>query len=93
MLFSLKFQRNNRQNALAMDSTKGKLEKKAVFSSRCGDEATAYYDRAFFFRLCPRIWLFHLHSMVKREAVSFIFPLIGSMVGGFYWLFRWNFEK
>ena len=35
--FSLKLQRNNRQNALAVDSAKGKT-KKAVFSPRCGDE-------------------------------------------------------
>ena len=28
MLFSLKFQRNNQQNALAMDSTEGKAEEK-----------------------------------------------------------------
>ena len=72
---------------------RGKLEKRLYFYRAVGDETAAYYDRAFFFRLCHRIKLFHLHSMVKREAVSFIFPLIGSMVGGFYWLFRWNFEK
>ena len=35
--FSLKLQRNNRQNALAVDSAKGKA-KKAVFSPCCGDE-------------------------------------------------------
>ena len=45
MLFPLKFQRNNRQDALAVDSAKRKNEK-AVFSPRCGDETTGYYDRA-----------------------------------------------
>ena len=35
--FSLKLQRDNRQNALAVDSAKGKA-KKAVFSPCCGDE-------------------------------------------------------
>ena len=45
MLFPLKFQRNNRQDALAVDSAKRKNEK-AVFSPRCGDETTGYHDRA-----------------------------------------------
>lgn len=47
MSFSLKFQGNNRQNALALDSAKGKLEKKAIFSTCCKDETTTYHDRAF----------------------------------------------
>ena len=51
MLFSLTLQRINRQNALATDSAKKKLEKKAVFSPRCGDEATPHYNKAKFF-LC-----------------------------------------
>ena len=34
-LFSLKFQRNNRQNTLAVDSAKGKTGEKAAFSPRC----------------------------------------------------------
>ena len=32
MLYSLKLQRDNRQNALAVDPAKGKIGKKAVFS-------------------------------------------------------------
>ena len=44
--FSLKFQRNNRQNTLAGDSTREKLEKKAVFSPCCRDETTTYDNRA-----------------------------------------------
>ena len=47
MLFSLKFQRNNRQNALATDSADGKTEK-AVCSPRCEEEATTCHDRALF---------------------------------------------
>ena len=43
-VFSLKLQRNNWQNALAVDSAKGKT-KKAVFSSRCGDETAICPDR------------------------------------------------
>ena len=46
MLFFLKFQRINQQNALAIDSARGKPEKKAVFSPNCGDETT-WSDRAF----------------------------------------------
>ena len=34
MLFSLKFQRNNRQNALAMDSAKGKTGEKRPYFHR-----------------------------------------------------------
>ncbi|WP_337431046.1 hypothetical protein [Bilophila sp.] len=43
--FFLKLQRNNRQNALAVDSAKGKT-KKAVFSPGCGDETATCPDRA-----------------------------------------------
>ena len=35
-------------------SPRGKLEKKSAFSSCCGDKATIYYDRAFYFG--PAIW-------------------------------------
>ena len=45
-LFPLKLQRNNRQNALAVDPAKGKTGKKAVFSPYCGDEAATCHDRA-----------------------------------------------
>ncbi|WP_308771996.1 hypothetical protein, partial [uncultured Bilophila sp.] len=40
MLFSLKFQRNNRQNVLPWIPPGGKLKEKAVFSPSCGDETT-----------------------------------------------------
>ena len=46
MLFPLKSQRVNQQNALTMDSAKGKTGEKAVFSTMCGDETTIYDDRA-----------------------------------------------
>ena len=46
MLFSLKIQRNSQKNASAIDSAKGKTGKKLYFSSHCGDETTAYYNRA-----------------------------------------------
>ena len=44
--FPLKLQRDKRQNALAVDPAKGKTGKKLYFSSHCGDETTAYYNRA-----------------------------------------------
>ena len=46
--FSLKFQRDNRKKALAVDPAKGKTDKKAVFSPHCGDETTTNYNRANF---------------------------------------------
>ena len=49
MLFSLKLQRDNRQNALAVAPAKGKTGEKAVFSPHCGDEITTNYNRAFYF--------------------------------------------
>ena len=53
MLFSLTLQRINRQNALSTDSAKKKLEKKAVFSLRCGDEATYCYFSFYLIRFSP----------------------------------------
>ncbi|WP_308771203.1 hypothetical protein [uncultured Bilophila sp.] len=34
--------------------------------------------------------LFHQYTDIYT---FFIFPLVGSMIGGFYWLFLWNFKK
>ena len=48
MLFSLKFQRNNQQNALAIDSAKGKTGEIGCIFTTLWDETTAYYDRAIF---------------------------------------------
>ena len=45
----------------------GTREKKALFSSRCKHE-----------RFYHSIWLFHLHSMVKIQALSLVFPLRNS---------------
>ncbi|WP_308771396.1 hypothetical protein, partial [uncultured Bilophila sp.] len=47
--FFLKFQRVNRENALACIPSKGKPEKKAVFSPHCGDKTTINNNRAFLF--------------------------------------------
>ena len=51
MLYSLKFQRDNRKNALAVDPARGKLEKRLYFSLHCGDETTTYYNRAKHFHV------------------------------------------
>ena len=46
MLFSLKFQRNNQQNALAIGFAKGKTGEIGCIFTTLWDETTAYYDRA-----------------------------------------------
>ena len=48
MFFSLKLQRDNRKDTLAVDPAKGKTGKKLYFSPHGGDETTIYYNRAFF---------------------------------------------
>ncbi len=45
MLFSLKFQRNNQKNALAIGFAKGKTGEKGRTFTTLWDETTAYYDR------------------------------------------------
>ena len=46
ILFSLKLQRDKRKNALTVDPAKGNTRKKLYFLPHCGDETTAYYNRA-----------------------------------------------
>src|SRR5699024_7954811 len=67
MPFSLKFQGNNQQNASAMSLPKGKLEKKAVCSPCCEDEATTYHDRAFFIM---SVSILFLHNDNKLHIIS-----------------------
>ena len=38
-------------------------------------------------------WLFHLHSMVKIQPFSPVFPLADFMAETLYWLFPWNFKE
>ena len=47
MLFSLKLQRDNRQDALSVAPAKGKTGEKGCIFTTLWDETTAYYDRAF----------------------------------------------
>ena len=42
--------------------------------------------------LCHSIWLLFIYNMLKIP-VFFIISLMGSMIGGFYWLLLWNFKK
>ena len=44
-------------------------------------------------RLCQSTWLFCFSNTLKIYALSPIFPPAGSVVGGFYWLFLWNFKE
>ena len=37
--------------------------------------------------------LFYLGNMLKNICFFSDFPLAGSMAGGFYWLFLWNFKR
>ena len=46
MLYFLKFQKNTNEMIQAWSPSAKKLDKKAVFSPCCGDEATTGYDRA-----------------------------------------------
>ena len=43
--------------------------------------------------LCHSVWLFHLHSTVKRQPFSPVFPLAESIAEAFFWLFLWNFKE
>ena len=83
ILFSLKFQRDNQQNALAVwIPPRGKPEKKAVFSPHCGDETTTNYNRAFFY----------IYNILKIYfCLSFL--LMGSMIEALGWASTGNFKK
>ena len=49
----------------------------------------------FTWRLCHSTWLFFIcfGNILKIYAFSPSFPLVGSVIGGFYWLFLWNFKE
>ena len=44
-------------------------------------------------RLCHSTWLFCFSNILKIYAFSPMFPLVGSVIGEFYWLFLWNFKE
>ena len=47
---------------------------------------------SLFFWLCHSTWLFCFSNILKLYAFS-NFPLVGSVIGRFYWLFPWNFKE
>ena len=71
MLFSLKLQRDNRKNALAVDPAKGKTGKKLYFSPHCGDETTTYYKEPLG-KVSPSIATF---PFVQGARWGFPFPV------------------
>ena len=44
-------------------------------------------------RLCHGTWLFCFSNILKIYAFSPNFPLAGSVIGEFSWLFLWNFKE
>ena len=44
-------------------------------------------------RLCYSLWLFYLHSAVKIQPFSPVFPLAGATAKAFFKLSPWNFKK
>ena len=131
MLFSLKLQRNDRQNALAIGSRESwrkrlyfhrAVEMKQPHPLTEPSKTIASYGRshllkncfstekttrlmvASLWEQCWQIWPFadgsvRVHgcfcfgNILKIYAFSQKFPLVGSVVGGFYWLFLWNFKE
>ena len=130
--FSLKFHRDNRQNALALYSAKRKTEKRLYFHRAVDmkqphpltepSKTIASYGRshllkncfstenttrlmvASLWEQCWQIWpfadgsirvhgCFYFGNILKIYAFSQNFPLVGSVIGGFYWLFLWNFKE
>ena len=104
----LKRTTTNRWNASALGPTTEKQGKRAVFSPYTERKQSYSMTEAINsipWKALPflpyrhkgkarySMWLFHLHSMVKREAFFLIFLLMDSMIGGFYWLFPWHWGK
>ena len=54
---------------------------------------TVFYNTAFFIWLYHSTRLFCFSNILKIYTFSLIFPLVGSVIGGFYWLFLWNFKE
>ena len=49
--------------------------------------------RAIMQRLCYSMWLFHLHSALKIQPFSPVFPLVGSAAKASFRLSIWNFKE
>ena len=70
MLFSLKFQRDNRQNALAVDPAKGKTGEKRLYFHRTIEMKQLHTMTEPFILALPygRICLSHPHSMMENTT-------------------------
>ena len=64
-------------------------------ASACGTAAETAPNRGFSFmkRLCYSLWLFHLHSTVKIQPFSPVFPLAGAADKAFCRLSLWSFKE
>ena len=51
------------------------------------------WGRLFFTRHCHSMWLLHLHSAVKMQPFSPVFPLAESTANAFCRLILWNFKE
>ena len=94
--FSLKFQRDNRKNALAVDPAKGKIGKKAVFSPYCIDKTTTYYKepkrKGSAIVSCCFILQYAYHiDFFPNFLTNGLYDW--GVLGAFYSLFHWNFKK
>ena len=76
----------------AWNPSAGKLEETAVFSPYCEANATIYLTEPNK-RLCYSMRLFHLHSAVRIQPFSSVFPLAESITKEFCWLFLCKFKE
>ena len=68
-VFFLKFQRNNQQNALAMDSAKGKILRESLHFHRVVEMKQPHtMTEPFILALPYGICLSHPHSMMENTA-------------------------
>ena len=51
------------------------------------------WGRLFFTRRCHSMWLLHLHSAMKMQPFSPVFPLAESTANAFCRLILWNFKE
>ena len=79
----------------ATRSWKDTLQERGAVCGRYPQDActAAASRRSGIFWLCHGTWLFCFGNTLKIYAFYPNFPLAGSVIGGFYWLFLWNFKE
>ena len=55
--------------------------------------SSCIWGSLFFTRRCHSMWLLHLHSAVKMQPFSPVFPLAESTANAFCRLILWNFKE